>query len=580
MDMNVQDLIHFIRPWWLMALPLAVLVPWWWRHLRRPSGDWERVCDPHLLRWLSREEGAGPRGKRGHWLGGLALGIAILALAGPSWHKLPDGAFSALDARVIALDLSSSMLAADLRPNRLTRARFRLADLLKDTREGQTGLVAYAGDAYVVSPLTTDTNTIANMLPALQPDIIPVHGSRADRALDLAAALLKRAGFPRGEILLVTDSADARDAAKARELNDTGIVTSVLAVGTVEGSPIPSGSGFLTDRTGNVVITGLDLASLEGVAQAGAGRFTQLDSSGPEKEPWVTSEGTEFARRDEGLEERWQDSGPWLVLLLLPLVLTGFRRGVLFLLPLGLLGGLLHVPNARADWWDDAWQRRDQQAWLALKQEEAERAAALAVDPGLAGEAWYRSGQYDNALAAWTKAETEAVSADAAYNRGNALAQLGNYEAALQAYDRALELEPGMEDARFNRDLVEQLKKQEEEEQKKQEQEQQEGEKQEGESSDQAGQGDDSEQGEGEPSEEGESGEQQEGEQEPEPGEGKEGEKQSDQPNYAESWSEEDAQAMEQWLRRIPDDPGGLLRRKFINEHQRRGAPEDESEPW
>lgn len=582
MDTNVQDLIHFIRPWWLVALPLAVLLPWWWRHVRRPSGDWERVCDPHLLRWLSRQETSMTRGKRGHWLGGVAMAIAVVALAGPSWQKLPDGSFSALDARVIALDLSRSMLAADLRPNRLTRARFRLADLLKETREGQTGLVAYAGDAYVVSPLTTDTNTIANMLPALQPDIIPVHGSRADRALVLAAALLERAGFRRGEILLVTDSTDARDAAKARELADKGIITSVLAVGTAEGSPIPSGSGFLTDRNGNVVITGLELASLNAVAQAGGGEFTRLDSSSPEKAPWVTSEGTEFARRDEGLEERWQDSGPWLVLLLLPLVLAGFRRGVLFLLPLGLLSGVLHVPDARADWWDDAWQRRDQQAWLALKQEEAERAAALARDPGLAGEAWYRSGQYDNALAAWTRAETgsgnEAGSADAAYNRGNALAQLGNYEAAIEAYDQALEREPGMEDARFNRDLVEQLKKQQEEEQKKQEQEQQDGEKQEGESSDQAGQGEDAEQGEGEPSEEGESGEQQEGEQEP--GEGEKGEPQGDQPNYAESWSEEDAQAMEQWLRRIPDDPGGLLRRKFINEHQRRGAPEDEPEPW
>ena len=140
----------------------------------------------------------------------------IVALAGPSWQKLPDVSYSARDARVVVLDLSRSMLAEDLRPNRLTRARFRLADLLARTEEGQVGLVSFAGDAYVVSPLTSDMNTIANLLPALQPDIVPVAGSRADLALELAADLLARSGQPGGQILLVTDAADARAAAEAR----------------------------------------------------------------------------------------------------------------------------------------------------------------------------------------------------------------------------------------------------------------------------------------------------------------------------------------------------------------------------
>ncbi|HKX55520.1 MAG TPA: VWA domain-containing protein, partial [Xanthomonadales bacterium] len=175
--MNGFDLLHFIRPLWLLALPLAVLLPWWWKRMRRPSGDWEKVCDPHLLRWLSVSQGEGGQSsKTGAILAGLAIAIAVLALSGPSWQQLPESSLAARDARVIALDLSASMLAEDLRPSRLTRARFRIADLLNQAEEGQTGLVAYAGDAYVVSPLTNDTNTIASLLPALGPEVMPVTG--------------------------------------------------------------------------------------------------------------------------------------------------------------------------------------------------------------------------------------------------------------------------------------------------------------------------------------------------------------------------------------------------------------------
>ena len=165
--------IHFIRPWWLTGLPIAVLIPLLWRIYRRPSGDWSKVCDAHLLRWLSVGNQASSPGWKGCALAALVLAVSALALSGPSWQQLPDSSYSSHDARVLVLDLSKSMLAEDLRPNRLTRARYRLMDMLESMREGQMGLVAYAGDAYVVSPLSSDMNTIANMLPAHQPDILP-----------------------------------------------------------------------------------------------------------------------------------------------------------------------------------------------------------------------------------------------------------------------------------------------------------------------------------------------------------------------------------------------------------------------
>ena len=571
--MNEFEALHFIRPLWLFLLPLVLILPWAWKRTRRPAGDWSRVCDPHLLRWLSVKQVADKKRGSGVWIAATGLLIVILALAGPSWQKLPDASFSARDARVIVIDLSRSMLAEDLRPNRLTRARFRLADLLASTEEGQVGLVSYAGDAYIVSPLTSDMNTIANLLPALRPDIIPVAGSRADLALDMAASLLERSGLSRGEILLVTDSATSRDAAKARQLSDRGILTSVLAAGTAEGAPIPSGGGFVSDRSGNVVIARLDRPALRSLAEAGGGRYTELAASDSVEGLWLDHEGSEFARRDDALGERWKDMGPWLVLLLLPLALSGFRKGLFFFLPLFLVGGLVAPDEAVAGWWEDLWQRKDQQAYRALTGQDAEKAAALARDPSLSGEAWFRSEEYSNASEAWSRAE----SADAHYNRGNALAHLGEYDAAIAAYDQALSIDPAMQDAVINRELVEKMKEQQQQQQQQQEGDQ--GDSQDGESSSEQQEGEEGQEGDQQQGEQ--EGDAQQGEQEGQPEDGEPGETEGDQQmELSEAWSEEDAQAMEQWLRRIPDDPGGLLRRKFRNQHQRRGAPEDETESW
>ena len=564
--------LHFIRPLWLVLLPAAVLVPLLWRRLRRPSGDWGRICDTHLLRWLSVGDAAAKPSRYGPWLAGLGWLVAAVALAGPSWQKLPDSSFASRDARVLVLDLSSSMLAEDLKPNRLTQAHFRLSDMLEDeSLEGQTGLVSYAGDAFVVSPLTSDTNTIKNMLPALQPDVIPVAGSRPDRALELAAELLKRSGVARGEILLIADSGDRAAAAVAADLAKQGIYTSVLAVGTLQGAPIPSGDGFVSDGKGNIVVTRLQRDVLQSIASAGGGRYSELTAGSAVNSPWSAADGSEFVRKDDALGERWKDAGPWLALALLPLVAFSFRRGLLFVLPLIVLPGAFFSPVASAGIWDDLWARRDQQAQQALQQERAEEAAVLAKDPAIAGEALYRKGDYSAAAQSFSELD----GADSHYNRGNSLAQAGELDAAIAAYDAALELDPAMEDALFNRSLVEQMKQQQEQEQQQQNQDS------EGESSEDQS-GEESQQ-EGQQGEEESSDSEQDGEQSEDESEQQQDSEEGSEPSQADmeqNWSEEDAQAMEQWLRRIPDDPGGLLRRKFRNEHQRRGAPADESETW
>jgi Ca-activated chloride channel family protein len=390
----------------------------------------------------------------------------------------------------------------------------------------------------------------------------------------MAADLLRRTGLSRGEILLVTDSATSRDAARARGLREDGVLTSVLAVGTPDGAPIPSGGGFVSDRAGNVVIARMDRSALRAVADAGGGRYTELAAAAPASDLWLDHDGSEFARRDDAVGERWKDAGPWLVLLLLPLALAGFRRGLLFAMPVLMLNGLLVPREAAANWWDDLWLRKDQQAYQALADEDPERAAALAEDPALAGESWYRSGEYENAQQSWSEGST----ADAHYNRGNALALQGELDAALAAYDEALALQPGMPDAEYNRALVESLKQQQEQQQQQQGEQ---GESGDADSQSEQQEGEDAQQSEGEEGQEGEQSAEQDAEQQGEPSEEEaDGQEAETGTELAEAWSEEDAQAMEQWLRRIPDDPGGLLRRKFRSQHQSRGAPDDEREAW
>ncbi len=565
--------LHIIRPLWLLALPVCVLLPWAWRRWRQPTGDWASVCDPHLLRWLAVGEAGSERRGIGAWLAGLALLLATLAMSGPSWQRLPDTGFSATDARVIVVDLSQSMLAQDLRPDRLTRVRFRLSDLLAATEEGQVGLVAYAGDAYVVTPLTSDTNTVINMLPALRPDVVPVSGSRADLALTLGAELLARTGLGHGEILLVTDSADARAIDVADDLRDEGITTSVLAVGSEDGAPIPSGNGFVGDASGNIVIARMDESALRALAEAGGGRYTALATQA-DVSPWSIGAGDAFTRRDDGAGERWRDFGPWLLLGLLPLGAVGFRRGWLFshgaVAPVALATAALSMGapvQGRASAWDDLWQRRDQQAQEALAEGRANDAAALARDPAIAAEARFRDGDFAGAANRWSGLEN----ADAQYNLGNALAHAGRLDEAIAAYDRALAMNPDMDDALANRAIVEQAKQEQASEESSGDGEQDQGDPQ---SSDQQGE-DSQQQQDGEGEQEGEPSESQESEGE-EQGDDRAGEEDA----MAQAWSEEDEQAMEQWLRRIPDDPGGLLRRKFQLEHQRRGAPPEEGEPW
>lgn len=635
--MSTPAEFHFLRPLallLLLALPLFWLA---WRSARSEAGAWRAAVDAHLLPHLiERVDGASGRG--GFALATALWALACVALAGPAWEREPMPLYHNQAARVLALELGNTMYAQDEKPNRLARARFKLDDILARSRDYQTALIGYAGDAFVAAPLTDDAGTVRNLIDSLDPSTMPVAGNDAARAIEVGAGLIEQAGLHRGEIILLADGADASAAAAARKVRDKGIAVSVLGIGNASGAPVPLPQGdFLKDDSGNMVVARLDEASLRAVAEAGGGRYVRLGADARDLDALLADRvdaATPLDPSGRNAEStRWRDRGPWLLFALLPLALLGFRRGWLMGLALGVA---LPMPQARASSFTDLWQRSDQQAARALDQGDAKRAASVARTPDWRAGAAYRAGDYEAALRDYTQTQ----GADGSYNKGNALAKLGRYEEALAAYDEALKLAPEMADAKANRQAVEQFLQQKQEQNspspqngndsagkdaKKSpqdgQQDQQQGEQDQ--NRQQGGQGEQSEQDsqQQQDGQEPSSGQQQEDKnsskqdagdadnksqqqsgggdeqkegaqkeqaQKPDSEQQKALSKEIDQALADESTpadkhaqaqqgvaEEDDAtrekkQALEHWLQRVPDDPGGLLRRKFQLEHQRR----------
>ncbi len=600
---------HFIRPYWFVALIPVAFILWKLAKQHLVNKHWESVCDPELLPYIL----IGKTGEKKYInivLTTLILLLIVIALAGPTWERLPQPVFQKESALVIALDLSLSMYADDIKPSRLERARFKISDLLSLRQEGQTALLVYAGDAFTVTPLTDDVKTINSQLSALSPAIMPAPGSSTDIAITKATELLKQAGVSHGHILLVTDEVEAKYESNFIQTNKEGYTTSILGIGTEEGAPVNMGnSGFLKDRAGTIVIPTLDEHILQQLASAGGGYYetSQIGDGDIERLNRLFNSGLDSKEETETefKSDQWHEFGPWLVLLILPVVAFGFRRGYLAIL----VCIMISQPNdANAFEWSDLWLNKNQQALRALDKEQADVASELFQDNEWKAAAKYRSGDY----AAAEELLNQYQDVDNTYNKANALAKQGRYEEAIETYDQVLENNPEHEDAKFNKELVEkELEKQQQQqsqsgensdensdknEENKSEQEQQEPQsdqnQQQSESEQQQSQQQQNEQ---EQQKNNESAEQQQADKEEseqkkeEEMKQQQAEEESEEKNEEEQQQsqqamnelDEEQQAAEQWLRRIPDDPSGLLRRKFKYQYQQQNRqPSTNGKQW
>lgn len=618
---------QWLRPLWLLGIPASLLVvALLWRGQQR-RGNWQQIISPELLPHLL--EGKLQKQQKLPLIGLLvAWVITCLALAGPTWEKIPQPIHKTESALVVLLDLSPSMHAEDLKPSRLVRARLKLIDLLKERKEGLTALIAYGGEAHIITPLTDDTQTLISLLPALSPDIMPLQGSNTEMAVELGLQLLADAGLQRGELLLITDGVEQPAINSISNTLSAAHRLSVLGVGTDAGAPIPIRQGGFAKQDGAIVVAKLESSNLKSLAQNNGGIFRQLSATDTDLSA-LTAQPDMLDKRTRELERQfdiWFERGPYLALLLLPFVAFAFRRGWAAAIAVVMFSaGTLTPQTSYAFGWQDLWQRKDQQGQKLLEQQQNQEAAETFENNQWKASAHYKNGDYDKAAELFGQED----SAKAHYNRGNALAKQQQFDQAIEAYQQALQLDPSHQDAQANKELVEQLKQQQEQQQNQQGQgqnqdqnqqdQEQQGQNQQGQnqdSQDQQNQDQQSQQGRNQQdqsqqdqdqqqSSDQKQQDQQDGQSDQQQSQAEQQEQQAndteqdkaDQPQNQQSQRQqpEDAkpsdeqpnneqqmaaqeteeqsesdQALEQWLRKVPDDPSGLMKRKLQYQHNLR----------
>ena len=425
--MNILDEFHFIRPGWLLLLPLVGFLAWQRMQRGDPLRGWRALFEPALLRSMT----VGKHTARA--VSGLALPLgwllAVLAVSGPTWQREPSP-FGENDAAVmIVLKATESMAASDLAPSRQERARLEIADLARQRPGLPLGLIAYAGTAHLVLPSTRDTALIASMAAYIDEAVMPVEGDDLAGALTLAADALDSTDTG-GLIILMADAVqEGQSAALQSFRNRRGIPVAMLPI----------------------LGPGSDDSSLRSAARLLDADIVQLSAGLADTEALVRRAETVPVRgADENRKAVWQEAGYWLVPLLVPLLLLGFRRRVSTVPALAALAlcGLASSPSEAGE--GTLFFSADQIGQRLFNQGKYLAAAESFVDARWKGVAYYRAGEFalaEQAFAVGTQPEDF-------YNRGNALLMQGKYADAVRQYDRALELRPSWRQAADNRRIA------------------------------------------------------------------------------------------------------------------------------
>ncbi len=473
---------HFLRPQWLWALVPVLAFSLLLSRRLDPERQWRRLIAPHLLTHLRIGAEDGLRLRPIHLVTMVAV-LATLGVAGPTWDREISPFAEDTAPLVIALDLSQSMNAVDVQPTRLERAKQKIRDLLALRPGSRTALIAYAGTAHTVLPLSDDPTMFEAFLDGLDTDVMPASGKEPAEALALAETILARDSVP-GSILFLTDGIAPEHVpsfVRHAEQSTDGVM--VLALGTTEGGPVRTAANqFATDAQGRRIVATLDLEGLEALADR-AGVFVAgatVDNEDVERVQRRIQSHLRVVQLDDPTA-RWKDFGYYLVYPIALLTLFWFRRGwtvrwgaaLIVLSTVGCAaepGSRLGVADLSSFRFADLWLTPDQQGRYLFERGRYEEAGDRFADFMWQGTARYRAGDVDGAILAFARVD----SPEAHFALGNTYARIGSdqasvgggeasmasitsYEASIASYGRALTLRPDWTEASENRELVRSL---------------------------------------------------------------------------------------------------------------------------
>lgn len=425
---------HFLRPRaFYLFVPVAIICLLFMAG-NRDRRKWKEIIQPALRPFMFSESNP--------WsllmpllLFIIASAVAILALAGPAWQKkkIPGQKIEAVV--LIALDLSGSMLATDIQPSRLERAKFKISDFLDADPRARAGLLAYAGTAHPVLPFTADYKLIKHHAASLVNRIMPVPGTDINMLLLMADTMLRNVQAP-STILLMTDALSSADAAALTNFTRHSIHRfEILLFSTPAGAGVP-GHPSIHSRQDPAVIGNLQQDTAITITPL------TLDTTDVATIAGRIARQLTFEKDNSKHEKDWDDQG-WLLLFpALFFTLYWFRKGWgmqwCWLPAILLLTPSCGLQSRHPDWWYSA----DYQAQLLENDHQYATAAEKFEDDSHKAAAYYEAGNYTAAADLWALDSNST----ATYNRGLALARLGRYDEALQAFDEAAHLDPALQE--------------------------------------------------------------------------------------------------------------------------------------
>jgi Ca-activated chloride channel family protein len=483
----IMNNFNFAQIAWLWAL-LLIPVGWFWAWYWQRSGSigsnlLTKFADQSLLQHIIIGTFKQSSSSKFGWIYSILFTCIILAMANPRWNYNEIDAYAPTASMVILLDLSSTMNAEDIAPSRIVSARHSLEDLLNLSKGLKVGLIGFAAIPHLISPITDDTKTIKTFLPAIDTDLVSKQGNALDLAFKAAAELLATEPGDKKSILLVSDGnfADQNYSEQLKSLRARDIEVLVMGIGTATGAPYKDQSGNLHKEQGKLVISKLNQVKLQEIAKLGNGLYVEAIHTDRSIQSILNKAQQSDASKQvaAGKIRQWEDR---YYLLLIPaglLFLILISKRALYSFSLILILGALNSSDVQAFEIQKLFENADQQGLAEFTNANFAQAAEIFSDPYKKGVALYRAGQFAAAEQQFNAVQRSSVQTASIYNVGNCQMQQKKWRAAINSYERVLQIDPKHEDAIFNLDLARKMlaeqgeeQQEEDKEDKNQEQEQ------------------------------------------------------------------------------------------------------------